>query len=50
LDLTFHGTARSGVDVELRSAAVVLFSRGRILRMDTYPSRQEALEAAGLSE
>ncbi len=50
MDLTFYGTARSGVEVELRSAGVVLLSRGRFLRMDVYPSRQEALAAAGLSE
>ena len=50
IDLTFHGTARSGVEVELHSAMVIVISSGRVGRMDAYASRQEALEAAGLSE
>ncbi len=47
---TFRATGRSGVDVELRSAGVWVLSGGRIVRAHAYPSRQEALEAAGLSE
>ncbi len=50
LDVTFHAVARSGIDVELRSAMVVLFSGGLVLRMDAYPSGQEALRAARLPD
>lgn len=46
----FRGTGRSGVDVELRSVVVWTLSEGRIIRMHAYPNREEALEAAGLSE
>ena len=46
----FRGTGRSGVDAELRSFVVWTLSEGRIIRMHSYPSREEALEAAGLSE
>src|SRR5687768_1315256 len=47
---TFRATGKSGVDVELYSAVVWVFSGGRITEAHAYPSRQEALEAAGLSE
>ncbi len=40
----------SGVPIEARLGAVVVLSDGKLLRGHTYPSRQEALEAVGLSE
>ena len=47
----FHGTGKSsGVPVQARLAAVFVLSEGKILRGHTYPSREEALEAVGLSE
>ena len=46
----FRGTGRSGVDADLRSFVVWTLSEGRIIRMHSYPSREEALEAAGLAE
>ncbi len=49
-ELTFRGTGRSGVDVELRSAIVWVFAEGKVLQMHAYPTPEGALEAAGLSE
>ena len=46
----FRGIGRSGVDAELRSFVVWTLSEGRIIRMHSYPSREEALESAALSE
>jgi ketosteroid isomerase-like protein len=47
----FHGTGKdSGVEVELRSAVVFVLSEGKVVRCLSYPTRAEALEAAGLSE
>ena len=46
----FRGTGRSGVEVELRINILFKLLDGRIVRMHAYPSREEALEAAGLSE
>ena len=46
----FRATGRSGVDVELRSAVVWVLSDGLVVGLHSYPSRQEALEAAGLSQ
>jgi ketosteroid isomerase-like protein len=47
----FHATGKdSGVPVEARLAVVFVFSKGKILRAHTYPSREEALEAVGLRE
>src|SRR5688572_20250241 len=40
----------SGAAVEARLAAIFVFWEGKIVRAGTYPSREEALEAAGLSE
>jgi ketosteroid isomerase-like protein len=40
----------SGVPVEARLGSVFVLSRGRLVRGRTYPSRKEALEAAGLHE
>jgi ketosteroid isomerase-like protein len=46
-----HSVGRdSGVAVESRRAAVFALSEGKIVRGRTYPSREEALEAAGLAE
>ncbi len=49
-DVTFRATGRSGMDVELRSAAVIVLSAGKALQVHAYPTPEEALEAAGLSE
>jgi ketosteroid isomerase-like protein len=47
----FHATGKqSGVPVEARLAIVFVFSKGKILRGHTYPSREAALEAVGLRE
>jgi ketosteroid isomerase-like protein len=40
----------SGVPIDARLGAVFVLSEGKLLRGQTYPSREEALEAAGLSE
>jgi steroid delta-isomerase-like uncharacterized protein len=46
-----HGTARaSGVPVDERVTTVFHLRRGRLHRMVVYRDREEALEAAGLSE
>ncbi len=51
VDNVFHATGReSGVEVKLRSAIVFVVSDGRVTRCLSYPTRAEALEAAGLSE
>jgi ketosteroid isomerase-like protein len=39
----------SGAAVEARLAVIFVFSEGKIVRGGTYPSREAALEAAGLS-
>ena len=49
-NVTFRATGKSGVEVELRSAIVWVLSEGRVLQMRAYPTQEEALEAAGLSE
>jgi ketosteroid isomerase-like protein len=50
-DITFHGVGReSGMEVELRSAIVCVLAHGKCVRVLVYPTRAEALEAAGLSE
>ncbi len=49
-DITFHGTGKSGVAVELQSFVTCVLSDGKVARVLAYPSRREALEAAGLSE
>ena len=48
--VTFRATGKSGVDVAQRIAMVWVLSGRRILEIHSYPSRQEALEAVGLSE
>jgi ketosteroid isomerase-like protein len=51
VDNVFHGTGKdSGMEIELRSAIVFVVSEGRVTRCLSYPTREEALEAAGLSE
>ena len=48
-----HGRGRAklgGADVEARGAEVWTFRDGKIMRMQGYGDRPEALEAAGLSE
>jgi ketosteroid isomerase-like protein len=49
-DVTFRATARSGVDVELRSSVIFVLSSGRIVQIHAARSREEVLRAAGLSE
>ena len=47
----FHGRGRaSGVEVETRLYEVYMLRDGKVLRIDEYDDRAEALEAAGLSE
>jgi ketosteroid isomerase-like protein len=47
----FHAMGKdSGAPVEARLAVVFVLSKGKILRGHTYPSREAALEAVGLSE
>ena len=47
----FHGRGRaSGVEVETRFYEVYTLRDGRVLRIDEYEHRADALEAAGLSE
>jgi ketosteroid isomerase-like protein len=47
----FHGIGKdSGVPVETRVGSVFVLSRGKLLRGRTFPSREEALEAARLPE
>jgi ketosteroid isomerase-like protein len=41
---------RSGVPVELNSAQVCTLRDGRVIRIDNYTDRDEALKAAGLRE
>ena len=46
-----HGRGRtSNAPVDLRWAIVVTFREGRIVRLDNYAEKDEALEAAGRSE
>jgi hypothetical protein len=49
--LTFGGRARhTGIDVELSPVHVFRLRDGRVLRWQSFQTREEALEAAGLSE
>ena len=46
-----HGRGKgSGVPLDREWAQIWTFSRGRIVRVEPYRTRAEALEAAGLSE
>jgi len=47
---TFRGVGHSGAEVELKSAIVFVLRDRRVVRCLSYPTREEALEAAGLSE
>jgi ketosteroid isomerase-like protein len=47
---TAYARGRDGIEVEARTATVYTFRDGAITRMTMYQGRQEALEAAGLSE
>ena len=50
VDNTFHGIGKgSGVEIELRSAMVFLLKAGKIIRCLSYPTREEALAAAGVT-
>jgi ketosteroid isomerase-like protein len=40
----------SGVAVEMEGAQVITFENGKAVRIEMFPIRTEALEAAGLSE
>jgi ketosteroid isomerase-like protein len=51
VDNRFQGVGReSGMEVELRSAIVFVLADGKCVRCLSYPTRAEALEAAGLEE
>jgi ketosteroid isomerase-like protein len=49
--IRFHGRGRaSGVEVDARLYEVYMLRDGKVLRIDEYEHRAEALKAAGLSE
>jgi ketosteroid isomerase-like protein len=48
--LLFHLRAQSGVELDVEEAWVYWVRNGKIWRMEQHASKQEALEAAGLSE
>ena len=51
VDNAFRGVGKSsGMEVELRSAIVFVVVEEKVIRCLSYPTRTEALEAAGLSE
>ena len=51
LTVRFHGRGRaSGVEVETLLYEVYMLRDGKVLRIDEYEERTEALEAAGLAE
>jgi ketosteroid isomerase-like protein len=50
---TIHWSGRgrgSGLEVDIRTYLVFTLSEGKLIRMDEFTDRSEALEAAGLSE
>ncbi len=47
---TFRGVAHSGVEIELESEIVFVIRDAQVTRCLSYPTREEALKAAGLSE
>jgi hypothetical protein len=49
-DIRFLGTGHSGVNVELRSFVLWVVSGGKVLELRAFPSRHEALDAAGIGE
>ena len=46
----FAGRGRDGIEVDARVYEVYTVSRGKIIRMDEFTERSDALEAVGLSE
>jgi hypothetical protein len=46
----FHGIARGGAHADRRIATAFTLRDGLIWRISSFPSWEEALEAAGLSE
>ena len=48
--LTSHHRGRDGIELQARIALVWTFRDGALTRLTFYQERQEALEAAGLSE
>jgi uncharacterized protein len=49
--IRIRGRGRSsGVEFDIRAATVWTFDKGRLVRGKAYPNRNEALQAAGLSE
>jgi ketosteroid isomerase-like protein len=47
---TFHAAGRDGIEVQARTTWTFTIRDGAIARIAMYQERQEALEAAGLSE
>jgi ketosteroid isomerase-like protein len=50
---TIHNIGRgkgSGVDIDMRTAVLYEFRDGKVVRVEVYGTRAEALEAAGLRE
>ncbi|HEX2129509.1 MAG TPA: nuclear transport factor 2 family protein [Solirubrobacterales bacterium] len=48
-EITFHGIGKeSGMEVQLRSAILFEFSGDQVVRCLSYPTREEALRAAGI--
>ena len=50
MDITLRAQGRSGVEVELSSSVVWVVANGAVTEVHVYATRDEALEAAGLSE
>ena len=51
LAVRFQGRGRaSGIEIDTRLYEVFMLRDGKVLRIDEYEERAEALEAAGLSE
>jgi hypothetical protein len=48
--LVTHAVGKSGAGGELRTFAVIAIVDGKVRRIDSYPSRADALEAAGIEE
>jgi ketosteroid isomerase-like protein len=46
----FRAVARDGLKVDLPSMQVLTFRRSRVIRLEAFADRDEALAAAGLSE
>jgi ketosteroid isomerase-like protein len=46
----FRAVARDGLKVDLPSMHVLTFRRSRVIRLEAFADRAEALEAAGLQE